>query len=104
MGGKQGTPRTGRQSITGKHRHTQDKQPRIHSFTPKGNLEKSVNLTVVVLDCGKKPEYPERTHACTGRTCKLHAERPPAGNKTQDLLQDNSATVQPTLSNFVQKL
>ncbi|MED6250203.1 Cyclin-dependent kinase 17, partial [Ataeniobius toweri] len=38
------------------------------------------------LDCGRKPEYPVRTHACTGRTCKLHAERPPAGNRTQDLL------------------
>ncbi|MEQ2176101.1 hypothetical protein GOODEAATRI_024612 [Goodea atripinnis] len=38
------------------------------------------------LDCGRKPEYPVRTHACTGRTCKLHAERPKAGNQTQDLL------------------
>uniref|UniRef100_A0A3Q3ES86 Regulating synaptic membrane exocytosis 4 n=1 Tax=Labrus bergylta TaxID=56723 RepID=A0A3Q3ES86_9LABR len=27
------------------------------------------------LDCGRKPEYPERTHTCTGRTCKLHTER-----------------------------
>ncbi|MED6236782.1 hypothetical protein ATANTOWER_014166 [Ataeniobius toweri] len=34
----------------------------------------------------RKPEYPVRTHACTGRTCKLHAERPQAGNRTQDLL------------------
>ncbi|MEQ2205462.1 hypothetical protein XENOCAPTIV_030581 [Xenoophorus captivus] len=38
------------------------------------------------LDCGRKPEYPVRTHTCTGRTCKLHAERPPTGNQTQDLL------------------
>ncbi|MEQ2257265.1 hypothetical protein ILYODFUR_032977 [Ilyodon furcidens] len=38
------------------------------------------------LDCGRKPEYQVRTHACTGRTCKLHAERPQAGNRTQDLL------------------
>uniref|UniRef100_A0A669EXY2 Reverse transcriptase domain-containing protein n=1 Tax=Oreochromis niloticus TaxID=8128 RepID=A0A669EXY2_ORENI len=28
------------------------------------------------LDGGRKPEYPERTHANTGRTCKLHTERP----------------------------
>ncbi|MEQ2220339.1 hypothetical protein ILYODFUR_004442 [Ilyodon furcidens] len=34
------------------------------------------------LDCGRKPEYLVRTHACTGRTCKLHAERPPAGSRT----------------------
>ncbi|MEQ2295330.1 hypothetical protein AMECASPLE_013014, partial [Ameca splendens] len=58
------------------HRHTQDKQPCTHSFTPKGNLEKPINLTVVFLDCGRKLEFPERTHTCTGRTCKLHAERP----------------------------
>ncbi|MEQ2252777.1 hypothetical protein ILYODFUR_025369 [Ilyodon furcidens] len=37
------------------------------------------------LDCGRKPEYPVRTHACTGRTCKLHA-RPLAESRTQDLL------------------
>ncbi|MED6256566.1 hypothetical protein ATANTOWER_029157 [Ataeniobius toweri] len=41
-----------------------------------GNLERPVNLTVMSLDYGRKPEYPERTYACTGRTCKLYAERP----------------------------
>ncbi|KAK5601247.1 hypothetical protein CRENBAI_002310 [Crenichthys baileyi] len=54
--------------------------------TPKGNLERPINLTVMYLDCERKPEYPVRTHACTGRTCKLHAERPLAGSRTQDLL------------------
>ncbi|MEQ2248986.1 hypothetical protein ILYODFUR_024742 [Ilyodon furcidens] len=54
--------------------------------TPKGNLERPINLTGMSLDYGRKPEYPVRTHACTGRTCKLHAERPPAGSLTQDLL------------------
>ncbi|MEQ2213468.1 hypothetical protein XENOCAPTIV_015497 [Xenoophorus captivus] len=54
--------------------------------TPKGNLEKSVNLTGMSLDCGRKPEYPVRTYACTGRTYKLHAERPLAVNRTQDIL------------------
>ncbi|MED6237583.1 hypothetical protein ATANTOWER_028440 [Ataeniobius toweri] len=54
--------------------------------TPKGNLELPINLTGMSLDCGRKPEYPVRTHACTGRTCKLHAERPQARNQTQDLL------------------
>ncbi|MEQ2240807.1 hypothetical protein ILYODFUR_018897 [Ilyodon furcidens] len=38
------------------------------------------------LDCGRKPEYLVRTHACVGRTCTLLAERPPAVNRTQDLL------------------
>ncbi|MED6258430.1 hypothetical protein ATANTOWER_007315 [Ataeniobius toweri] len=32
------------------------------------------------LDCGRKPEYLVRNHACMERTCKLHAERPPARN------------------------
>ncbi|MED6231511.1 hypothetical protein ATANTOWER_023448 [Ataeniobius toweri] len=76
MGGRRGTPWTGRQSIAGQHRHTQYKQPRTHSFTPKGNVERP----------GRNLEFPERSHACTGRTCKLHAERPRAGSRTQDLL------------------
>ncbi|MEQ2213537.1 hypothetical protein XENOCAPTIV_016675 [Xenoophorus captivus] len=62
---------------------------------PKGNLEKPINLTVMFLDCGRKPEYLERTHTCTGRTCKLHAERSPAGSRTQDLFFDKT-TVLPT--------
>ncbi|MEQ2159896.1 hypothetical protein GOODEAATRI_027927 [Goodea atripinnis] len=86
MGERQGTPWTGRQSITGQHGDIQDKQPGTHSFTPKGHLERPIYLTVMFLDCGRKPEYPERTHPCKGRTCKLHAERPPAGSRTQDLL------------------
>ncbi|MEQ2221680.1 hypothetical protein ILYODFUR_018194 [Ilyodon furcidens] len=54
------------------------------------------------LDCERKPEYPERTHACTGRRWKLHAERPPAVTRPRNfLLQGNSATncatVQPSL-------
>ncbi|MEQ2299020.1 hypothetical protein AMECASPLE_011309 [Ameca splendens] len=48
-------------------------------YTPKGNLERPIKLTGMSLDCGRMPEYPERTQACTGR-------RPPAGSRTQDLL------------------
>ena len=44
-------------------------------------------LPVHVFWSGRKPEYPEETHANTGRTCKLHTERPGLGRKrTQDLL------------------
>ncbi|MEQ2196076.1 hypothetical protein XENOCAPTIV_023569 [Xenoophorus captivus] len=62
--------------------------PHTHTLihTPNGNLERPVNQTGVSLECGMKPEYPERTHACTERTCKLHAERPLARSQTQDLL------------------
>lgn len=85
-GERRGSPWTGRQSVAGQHRDIQDKQPFTHTLTPRENLEKPINLTVMFLDCGRKLENPERTHACTGRTCKLHAERPRAGNRTQDLL------------------
>jgi len=75
-GERRGTPWTRRQSITGPHR---DKQPHTLTLTPKDNLESPVNLTCMFLDGGRKPEYPERTHAYTGRTCKLHTERPQPG-------------------------
>ncbi|MEQ2172137.1 hypothetical protein GOODEAATRI_018033 [Goodea atripinnis] len=45
-------PWTGRQSITQTTTHTL-----IH--TPKGNLERPINLTGMSLDCGRKPEYRE---------------------------------------------
>ncbi|MEQ2225653.1 hypothetical protein ILYODFUR_019663 [Ilyodon furcidens] len=63
-------------------------QTTMHTFihTPKGNLERAINLTSMSLDCGRKPEYLVGTHACMGRTYKLHAERPPARSRTQDLL------------------
>ncbi|MED6246073.1 hypothetical protein ATANTOWER_012399 [Ataeniobius toweri] len=77
-----GTSWTGRQSIVEQHRDTQDKQP----FIPKGNLERPLNLTVMFLDYGRKPEYPERTHKCMHRENMQTSERPPAGSRTQDLL------------------
>ncbi|MEQ2282823.1 hypothetical protein AMECASPLE_004769 [Ameca splendens] len=64
-------------------------QTTMHTFihTPKGNLERPIDLTCMSLDCGRKPEYPVRIHSCMGRTCKLHAERPTDGNRTQDRQQ-----------------
>ncbi|MED6261996.1 hypothetical protein ATANTOWER_013129 [Ataeniobius toweri] len=56
----------------------------MHTF--KGKLERPVKLTVMFLDCRRKPKYPERTHTCTGRTSKLQAERLHTGIQTQDLL------------------
>ncbi|MED6243880.1 hypothetical protein ATANTOWER_029101 [Ataeniobius toweri] len=70
-GEMQGTPWTGCQSITGQHRDIQDTHSHLRA--------RPINLTVMFLDCGRKPEYLDRTHTCTGRTYKLHAERPPAG-------------------------
>ncbi|MED6282571.1 hypothetical protein CHARACLAT_033516 [Characodon lateralis] len=81
MGERRGTPWTGHQFIAGQHTNNH-----AHTHTPKANLELPINLTGMSLDCGRKPEYPVRTHACKGRTYKLHAERPPDRNRTQDLL------------------
>ena len=55
-GERQGTPWTGRQSITGPHRDTQP-----CTLTPKDNLETPINLSCMLLDGGRKPEYPGRT-------------------------------------------
>ncbi|MEQ2270672.1 hypothetical protein XENORESO_007833 [Xenotaenia resolanae] len=46
MGGRWGTPWTGRQSIAGQHGHTQNKQPLTHSFTPKGATVQPSRLLV----------------------------------------------------------
>jgi len=35
---------------------------------------------------GRKVEYKQRSHTYTGRTCKLHAERPQLGFETGTLL------------------
>ncbi|MEQ2251082.1 hypothetical protein ILYODFUR_007339, partial [Ilyodon furcidens] len=51
--------------------NTQDKQ---HDC-PKANLEGPINLTVMFLDCWRKLENPERTHACTGRTWRKTPSR-----------------------------
>ncbi|MEQ2182667.1 hypothetical protein GOODEAATRI_024613 [Goodea atripinnis] len=63
------------------HTHTD-----THTLMPKENLKRPVELTVMILDYGRKSEYPERTHACTRRTCKLYADRAQAGIQNQDLL------------------
>jgi len=93
-GERRGTPWTGRQSIIGPHRDKRDKQPHTLTLTPKDNLESPINLTFIFLDGGRKPEYPERTHAYTGRTCKLHTERPRWGS---NLCPSRCETVQPPI-------
>ena len=62
-----------RQSITG--------QPSTLTLTPVVSLESLIKLRCMCLDGGRQQEYPERTHICTGRTCKLYTERPQPGFK-----------------------
>jgi len=50
----------------------QTRQTTTHTLTltPRDNLESPINLTCMFLDGGRKPEYPERTHAYpTGNRC-----------------------------------
>ncbi|MED6266013.1 hypothetical protein CHARACLAT_031264 [Characodon lateralis] len=68
--------------------------------TPKGNLESSVNLTGMSLDCERKPEYPmSTTHALGEHTNSMQKDRRPGVEHRSFLLQSNSdtncATTQP---------
>jgi len=40
---------------------------------------------------GRKPENPERTHAYTGRTCRLHTERSQVGIEPGTLSREPGA-------------
>ncbi|MEQ2237676.1 hypothetical protein ILYODFUR_025561 [Ilyodon furcidens] len=46
----------------------------VHTHTSKSKLERPINLTVMLLDCGRKLEYLERIHARSGRTCRKSPE------------------------------
>jgi len=63
--GQVASPSQGHTETNKTHNHT-----RSHSLL-RTILETPINLTCMFLDSGRKPENPERTHAYTGRTCKL---------------------------------
>ncbi|MEQ2275436.1 hypothetical protein XENORESO_003321 [Xenotaenia resolanae] len=62
------------------------KKTKTDMHMPKGDLKRPGSRTVMFLVSGKKSEYPERTHICTGRTCKPNSERTKAGIRIQYLL------------------
>ena len=64
--------------------HTETNETNTLTLAPRDNLESPINITCMFLDGGRKPEYPVRTHTYTGRTCKLHTERPRAGVEPGD--------------------
>ena len=43
------------------------------TLTPTVDLESPISLACMY--SGRKPQYLEKKHACTGRICKLHTER-----------------------------
>ncbi len=54
LGERQGfTPN--RSAVSSQGRHTE-------SFTPVNSSELTINLTCMCLDCGRKPEHPDKTH------------------------------------------
>lgn len=55
---------TGHQRITGMHKR--DKHTSTFALTPRGNIDSSMNLTCVLLDCVSKPGQ---------RVCKLEDQR-----------------------------
>lgn len=42
----------------------------LFCFCPKGFLERSINLAIIILDYRMKLSYPEIIYKCTGRICK----------------------------------
>lgn len=65
---------SGRRSIT----WLTQRQTALHTHFPTycmSNLEQPVKEICMSLDCGRKPQHSEESHACTWRTCK-HAIMP----------------------------
>lgn len=73
------TPRTSRVRVSQCHRQTHH-----HCYShryPTDNLQQPIRLTCTSVDCGRKPEQPQKTHTSLGRTFQLNiAQRP--GNQT----------------------
>ncbi|XP_072420248.1 A-kinase anchor protein 8-like isoform X2 [Chiloscyllium punctatum] len=61
---------------TSPHRPSEEQPTQTHSLTPNttGNLAWPIHLTCTILDCGRKPEHPEETHADTRSMCKHHTD------------------------------
>ena len=78
-----GTPWTCRQFITGLT--YRDKQPFTLTFTLAGNLQLPINLTWMSLDCERKLEYPEQTHASRKENIHNPHREALAWNQTQKL-------------------
>ncbi|MED6247433.1 hypothetical protein ATANTOWER_001359 [Ataeniobius toweri] len=93
-GRRWGPPWTARQSIAGQHTNNH-----AHTHTPKGNLD----LTDMSLDCGRKPEYPVRTHACMMENMQTPCRKTPSqGSNTGSSCckATNCAIVQAALKLF----
>uniref|UniRef100_A0A8C4XHQ2 non-specific serine/threonine protein kinase n=1 Tax=Erpetoichthys calabaricus TaxID=27687 RepID=A0A8C4XHQ2_ERPCA len=84
------------------HRRTHTNTP-THQAHTRANLESPIHLTCMSLDCGRKPERPEETHADTGRTCKLHTGRTREANPGPQVsqLRGSSTTHCATMLSFV---
>ncbi|MEQ2265834.1 hypothetical protein XENORESO_013298 [Xenotaenia resolanae] len=81
-------------SITGQHRDTQDIQPCAHPFTPKGNLERPINLKVMIFWTvgGSWRTWREPMHAQGEHANIMQKDPGPGVEPMTVLLQGNSAT------------
>lgn len=66
--------------ITGPSEEHGDTNNHAHTFSHSSNFERLINLKVMILGSVRTPEYPERTHANTGRKIQKSCR------KTSDLL------------------
>lgn len=66
--------------------HKTDAEKQTSRLTPMYNLESPIHQTCMLLDCGRKPNYLERTHAGLGGTCQPRTGRDPSRNQTYHLL------------------
>ncbi|MEQ2288728.1 hypothetical protein AMECASPLE_025788 [Ameca splendens] len=80
MGERRGTPWTGRQSITGQHRDTENKQPFTHPFIPVGSLAETGCFWT---DEGRWSTRREPTHAQEEHTNSMQKD---PWSETHDLL------------------
>ena len=55
---------------------------RLREIQFRDNLLTPISLKSTFLGCGRKPEHPEKTHASTGRMCKLPQTLIQAGDPT----------------------
>ena len=104
-GKRQGTPWISRQPIAGLPLKDRQSFTLTHTY---GQFRLINSPDKHVLDYGRKPECPEKTHTCTGRTCKLHTERPEPRFEPQTFLlwgdsDNHRASMLPSQSDHTKK-
>ena len=88
----QGTPWIGRRPIAGLTLKDRQTFTLTHTYS---QFRQIISPKSMSLDRGRKPECPEKTHTCTGRTYKLHTERPEPRNPKPSCCETTVLTTAP---------